>query len=94
MTVKELLFVFEEHYYTDVVISRLEYDCFTNDLEDVTLATWKHKEHDHWYLGQLNYFTELETNELEPYFNNEVKSFYVINEIRLSTSPCIYIEIK
>lgn len=94
MTVKELLNAFEEHHYTDVCITDAVYNTYEDIMEDEIVASWHSKDHDDWYCGQLDYFSDRDVNELKPYFGREVKNFYVINEVRLDTRPCIYITVK
>lgn len=96
MTVRELLEMWEDHEFTDVVITDSTYNCFTDEVVDDTVAYYNHKDHDDWYHGQLGYFSEYDMpiNELKPYFNRKVKSFSVINTIEIDKYPCIYITIK
>lgn len=99
MTVYELLKAYDNKLYTDVVISGVQYDNCDNDcdydISDVTLAHWRSKNHNHWYCGQLDYFTKIDCNELEPYFSRTVKSFYIVGDtITLEEIPTIFIELK
>lgn len=96
MTVRDLLEMWEDHEYTDVVIYENTYNCYTDEYIEDTVVYYNHKDHDHWYYGQLDYFSaiDMSCNELAPYFKREVKSFSVINTIEIDKYPCIYITIK
>ena len=97
MTVYELLKAYDNKLYTDVVIFEIQHNNnnYDYDISDVTLACWKSKNHNHWYHGQLDYFTRIDDNELEPYFDRTVKSFYIVGDtIRLDEIPTIFIELK
>lgn len=85
MTVKNLLSVYDNRTYVDVVI----YDNNTDEM----LALYKAEDRNHWYYGQLDCLTCLDTNPIEPYYNYTVKSFEVINTLDFNKMPTIYINI-
>ncbi len=91
MKVIELLKLFEEHYYVNISI--IKSVCYTSDFkeEDEVIATWLYEDYNHWYYGQLDYFSDLDINELLPYFNSKVKSFYVVSQ---GLYPNLYITIE
>ena len=94
MTVRQLLEVFDDHTYVNVAIIESVYNPFEDDMEETVVASWNYKEHYDWYCGQLDCFSERDINEIQPYFKRTIKSFYVINEIKLDSYPHIYITIK
>ncbi len=96
MTVRELLKAWEDHEFTDVIISDSTINTDMNDLVDDTVAYYKHRLHNDWYCGQLSYLSEhdMHCNELAPYLEREVKSFTAINTFEIDHTPCIYITIK
>lgn len=94
MTVRQLLEMWEDHYYTMVVISEDVYNPEYHGLEEQTVAIWNPEEHDDWYCGQLDYFSDRDVNELKPYFKAEVKSFITRDDIKNIGRSIIYITIK
>ena len=95
MTVYELLKAYDNKAYTDVIITEIQYDSFTDSSDYQEVAYWRSKDHNHWYHGQLNYLTRIDVNELEPYFDRTVKNFSVIGDtLNLDEIPTIYIELK
>lgn len=93
MKVIELLKAFEDQEYTDVVI--IDGDAVSDGEygEDNLLATWDHKEHNHWYYGQLDYLTTLDPNPLTKYYSYSVRHFTVLNDFDINGICCIYITI-
>lgn len=93
MKVIDLLCTCESNPFVDVVIMGNVYNCFTDEYENDVIASWHHKEHDHWYFGQLDCYSTTDVNELEPYFFHKVKSFDMINTLELDKTPILYITI-
>lgn len=93
MKVKELLTVYEDHYYTDVVI--IDDDDIVSEEygEADILATWEVKEHNHWYMGQLDYLSTIDPNPLEKWFDYKVKTFSMFNDYNCRHTACLYITI-
>ncbi len=93
MTIKELLSVYEDHYYTDVVILDESAEHSFGYGEDNLLAEYNHKDYNDWYCGQLDYFSDRDVNPLLKYMKYTVKSFTVVNDVNLNGIQCIYITI-
>ena len=95
MKVKELLSVYEDHEYCDVVILDGNTPYCNGYGEDNILAEYDHKDFDHWYYGQLSYLSPIDEaiNPLVKWFDYNVKSFSVINDFNLNGIQCMYITI-
>lgn len=88
MTIRDLLAIYENKMYTDVVImdSGLPWD---NDI--IATYTAKENRHDEW--GQLDYFNTYYPNPLEKVFKYNVKSFEILSSLEINRPNVIFITI-
>ena len=93
MKVRELLNVYEDHEYCDVVILDGDAEHCGQYGEDSVLADYDHKDYNDWYCGQLDYFSEINVNPLIKWLDYKVKSFTVINDAMHNGVQCMYITI-